>query len=108
MSTLVWLKKSVLFFGIYLCMHGSLAFSQSENLSKHIDNKTFNPGSVLWYQSPAKKWEEAMPVGNGRLGAMVFGKHGEERIQLNEETLWSGGPYSSVVKGGAKVLPKIQ
>jgi len=39
---------------------------------------------------------------------MVFGKHGEERIQLNEETFWSGGPYSTVVKGGAKVLPQIQ
>ena len=55
-----------------------------------------------------KKWEEALPVGNGRLGAMVFGKNGEERIQLNEETYWTGGPYSTVVKGGYKVLPEIQ
>ena len=39
---------------------------------------------------------------------MVFGKNGEERIQLNEETYWSGGPYSTVVKGGYKVLPEIQ
>ncbi|HUT23150.1 MAG TPA: glycoside hydrolase family 95 protein [Sumerlaeia bacterium] len=47
----------------------------------------------LWYRQPAKEWVEALPVGNGRLGAMVFGGIGEERIQLNEDTLWSGGPY---------------
>jgi alpha-L-fucosidase 2 len=89
-------------------MSGSIALSQSEDVSERIDTQTFNTGSLLWYDAPAKEWEEALPVGNGRLGAMVFGKHGEERIQLNEETLWSGGPYSTVVEGGAKVLPKIQ
>lgn len=73
-----------------------------------IDAKTFDPALLLWYTEPAKKWDEALPVGNGRLGAMVFGKHGEERIQLNEETYWSGGPYSTVAKGGHKVLPEIQ
>lgn len=102
------MKKVMLLSAVYMCMHGPLAYSQSEDLSERIDKKTFNTGSVLWYDKPAKEWEEALPVGNGRLGAMVFGKHGEERIQLNEETLWSGGPYSTVVKGGAKVLPKIQ
>ena len=67
-----------------------------------------DPATVLWYTHPAQKWENALPVGNGRLGAMVFGKTDEERIQLNEDTLWSGGPYSSVVKGGAAALPGIQ
>ncbi len=62
----------------------------------------------MWYDEPASKWEEALPVGNGRLGAMVFGDFGEERIQLNEETYWSGGPYSTVVKDGYKKLPEIQ
>ena len=62
----------------------------------------FDPSFTLWYKTPAKEWEEALPVGNGRLGAMVFGKYGEEKIQINEETIWSGGPYSTVVKGGAK------
>lgn len=47
----------------------------------------------LWYTRPASVWTEALPVGNGRLGAMVFGGVAQERIQLNEETLWSGGPY---------------
>src|SRR6476620_9523570 len=46
----------------------------------------------LWYKQPAMAWTEALPVGNGRLGAMVFGKVNEELIQLNESTLWSGGP----------------
>ncbi len=62
----------------------------------------------LWYKHPAAKWTEALPVGNGRLGAMVFGKTDEERIQFNEETYWSGGPYSQTVKGGYKALPEIQ
>ena len=62
----------------------------------------------LWYDKPAQKWEEALPVGNGRLGAMVFGKNKEERIQLNEETYWTGGPYSTVVKGGHDYLKEIQ
>ncbi|MHC4913723.1 MAG: glycoside hydrolase family 95 protein, partial [Planctomycetota bacterium] len=99
------MKKVMLLSAVYMCMHGSPAYSQSEDLPERIDKKTFNTGSVLWYDTPASQWEHALPV---RLGAMVFGGHGEERIQLNEETLWSGGPYSQVVKGGAKMLPKIQ
>lgn len=77
-------------------------------ISKQISNKSFDPSTLLWYTNPAKEWEEALPVGNGRLGAMVFGGVEEERIQLNEETYWSGGPYSTVVEGGYKVLPEIQ
>jgi alpha-L-fucosidase 2 len=77
-------------------------------LPQSFQQKSFNPATLLWYSAPAKKWEEALPVGNGRLGAMVFGTHSEERIQLNEETYWSGGPYSTVVPGGYKVLPEIQ
>ncbi len=72
------------------------------------DRSVPDPTTVLWYTQPADKWENALPVGNGRLGAMVFGKTDEELIQLNEETYWSGGPYSTVVKGGSKVLPEIQ
>lgn len=77
-------------------------------VAEHISNKTFDPTTLMWYTSPAKEWEEALPVGNGRLGAMVFGGVEEERIQLNEETYWSGGPYSTVVEGGHNVLPEIQ
>jgi alpha-L-fucosidase 2 len=47
----------------------------------------------LWYQQPAESWTEALPVGNGRLGAMVFGGVARERLQLNEDTLYAGRPY---------------
>lgn len=53
-----------------------------------------NPNNFrkLWYNQPAEKWVDALPVGNGRLGGMVFGGVEQERIQLNEDTLWSGRP----------------
>ena len=50
----------------------------------------------LWYRQPAAKWTEALPIGNGRIGAMVFGGINRERLQLNEDTLWAGGPYDPV------------
>lgn len=55
----------------------------------------------LWYKQPAKLWTEALPVGNGRLGAMVFGGPDQELLQLNEATLWSGGPVKSNVNAHA-------
>jgi len=73
-----------------------------------IDNKGFDPATLIWHREPAAIWEDALPVGNGRLGAMVYGGVEEERIQLNEDTYWSGGPYSAVVDGGYKYLPEIQ
>ena len=66
------------------------------------------PSLRIWYTHPADKWENALPVGNGRLGAMVFGRTDEEDIQLNEETYWSGGPYSTTVAGGRERLREIQ
>ena len=74
----------------------------------HFEPQPRESRMVLWYRHPADKWENALPVGNGRLGAMVFGRTDEEQIQLNEDTYWSGGPYSTVVKGGYKKLPEIQ
>ena len=55
----------------------------------------------LWYKKPAKVWTEALPIGNGRLGAMIFGGAAEELIQLNESTLWTGGPVRTNVNPGA-------
>lgn len=49
---------------------------------------------ILWYNQPAKDWNEALPIGNGRLGAMIFGRTKEELIQLNEQSLWTGGPVN--------------
>ena len=50
----------------------------------------------LWYDEPAENWNEALPLGNGRLGAMVFGDPAMEHLQLNEETIWAGGPHNNV------------
>ncbi len=63
---------------------------------------------TVWFRQPAAEWNRALPLGNGRLGAMVFGGTREEHIQLNEETLWTGGPYDPVVKGASKALPDIR
>jgi alpha-L-fucosidase 2 len=62
----------------------------------------------LWYRQPATKWEEALPVGNGRLGAMVFGQPARERLQLNEGTLWAGGPYDPVNPEAKAALPQVR
>ena len=62
----------------------------------------------LWYGQPASKWEEALPVGSGRLGAMVFGGTAEERIQFNEDTLWTGKPHNYVRAGSADIVPQVR
>ncbi len=61
-----------------------------------------------WYERPAAEWVEALPVGNGRLGAMVFGGINLERLQLNEDTLWAGGPYNPANPDAKAALPEIR
>ncbi len=63
---------------------------------------------LLWYREPAKVWEEALPLGNGRLGAMVFGGVADERIQLNESTLWDGYAIDPNNPKSLKALPEVQ
>jgi alpha-L-fucosidase 2 len=98
------MRKSGLYlaFVLMIVMPGPAA-SPSQN-----NRPVLNPASMIWSAHPAEKWENAYPVGNGRLGAMVFGKTDEEQVQINEDTYWSGGPYSTVVKGGVKALPEIR
>jgi hypothetical protein len=62
----------------------------------------------LWYRQPAKQWVEAVAVGNGRLGAMVVGGVAQERIQLNEDTLWAGGPYNPANPDALGALPQVR
>ena len=62
----------------------------------------------LWYDTPATIWEEALPLGNSRLGAMVYGKPAEEEIQLNEETIWGGSPHRNDNPKAAGALAEIQ
>src|SRR5215475_10829227 len=63
---------------------------------------------TLWYRQPAKLWVEALPVGNGRLGAMVFGGIAHERIQFNEGTVWTGEPHDYAHTGASQSLDKIR
>ncbi len=65
-------------------------------------------GMKLWYEQPATQWVEALPLGNGRLGAMVYGDPQQERIQLNEETVWGGGPHNNVNNKAKDALPEIR
>src|SRR5665647_3344937 len=62
----------------------------------------------LWYDQPAKQWVEALPVGNGRLGAMVFGDPTNEVIQLNENTLWAGSPNRNDNPNAKEALPEVR
>lgn len=62
----------------------------------------------LWYTAPAGAWTDALPVGNGRLGGMIFGWAAEDCIQLNEDTLWSGGPRDRTNPGAKDALPEIR
>ena len=64
--------------------------------------------SQLWYRQPAATWVEALPVGNGRLGAMVYGGIARERLQLNEDTLWTGGPYDPVNPEAQGALAEVR
>jgi alpha-L-fucosidase 2 len=62
----------------------------------------------LWYRRPAREWVEALAIGNGRLGAMVFGGVSKERLHLNEDTLWAGGPYDPVNSEALANLPEVR
>ncbi len=62
----------------------------------------------LWYAQPAAAWEEALPIGNGRLGAMIYGRPQKEELQLNEETIWAGGPGNNINPETAKAIPLIR
>jgi len=63
---------------------------------------------TLWYRQPAAQWNQALPVGNGRLGAMVFGGVTEDRLQLNENSVWSGNPQDYNRPGAHAFLPEIR
>lgn len=68
-----------------------------------------DPALTLWYNQPAKNWNEALPIGSGRMGAMIFGRPENELIQLNEETLWTGSPVDpNPVPDAASYLPKVR
>ena len=67
-----------------------------------------NPGLKLWYDQPAANWNEALPIGNGKLAAMVFGVPAREQLQLNEETVWAGGPNNNVKPDAFPIIQKLR
>ena len=85
--------KRVLYFAVALCLWGASLAEQDLRLC---------------YKQPAKIWEEALPIGNGRLGAMIYGGVPTEEIQLNEDTLWGGSPHNNYKEGASKYLPEVR
>jgi len=93
---------------VVLAGAATLIAPRSRTAAANVKRPTNPPKLELWYRQPAKEWTEALPVGNGRLGAMIMGGTEEERIQLNEETLWTGAPYDPTTSGGPEALPEIR
>jgi alpha-L-fucosidase 2 len=89
------MKKTILFCFICLSLSGNIYSQNDSNLK-------------LWYTQPAKQWVEALPVGNGRLGAMVYGNPLKEVIQLNENTIWAGSPNRNDNPDAKEALPLIR
>ncbi len=100
-------RNTIAFSCLLLC--GGFAAGWAPARAATADPATPRPATtVLWYRQPAKTWSEAMPLGNGRLGAMLFGDPAKERILLNEETVWTGGPYNPANEEGAEHLSEIR
>lgn len=97
------MKKII--FGILLIF---FSISCIRNIEKISNDNTEIIEYKLWYQQPAKIWDEALPVGNGRLGAMVFGGVYNGRIQVNEESLWAGSQFNNNNPNALKDLGKIR
>ena len=89
-------NKALLLFLLLLVCLPALLYAQSQTLLK------------LWYNEPASNWNEALPIGNGRLAAMVFGTPSTERIELNEETVWAGGPNNNVKPDAYRILQQTR
>ena len=94
---------------LYLLMRRSLVLSFAAVLAGCADSPESDPSRLLLrYDKPATEWTEALPAGNGRLGAMVFGGEGSERIQFNEDTVWQGEPHDYAHPGAVESLAEIR
>lgn len=90
---------------LYLWVSTVLILTSCNNIE---NSKEFDSSLMLWYDEPATEWTEALPVGNGRLGAMVYGGIEKEVIQFNEETLWTGQPHDYAHSGAHEVLNELR
>jgi alpha-L-fucosidase 2 len=100
---------------VFACFAAALCLSAGGCAAGRAGQAGSNPadagiwnGLKLWYRQPAEKWTEALPLGNGRLGAMVFGGTLNERVQFNEDTLWTGGPHEYHHEGAAEHLATVR
>ncbi|MCK0191706.1 glycoside hydrolase N-terminal domain-containing protein [Arenibacter sp. F20364] len=89
-------------FFLVLCVLTLFSCNTSET------EKVLDPSLALWYNRPATDWTEALPLGNGRLGAMVYGGVDKEIIQFNEESLWTGQPHDYAHEGAHEVLDELR
>ncbi len=87
---------------------GSMLCIASSGSSTRAQDGGSAGGSVIWLGTPAEQWDHALPVGNGRLGGMVFGSVNRERVQLNEQTLWMGGPEARDNPQALAKLPEVR
>lgn len=88
-----------------------LLFSSVQGQQKHAGKKpaiTHHGRYELWYNKPAKNWNEALPIGNGFIGGMVFGNIQNERIQLNESTIWGGGPNNTIDSNAKPYISQVR
>ncbi len=97
-----WLQQQLMQAGVLRLAAPLLALPAA-----HAQTPAPNP-LRLWYRRPADEWTQALPVGNGRLGAMVFGGTHTERIQLNENSFFAGGPYDTTNPRACEGLPKVR
>lgn len=86
----------------------NLIWSSILFLSLAVQASAVDRDPVLWYTHPAQRWGDALPIGNGRLGGMVFGGVAQERIQLNEDTIWNGKKRNRVNPEALKALPEVR
>ena len=95
----------------FLCfalLAGQCCLAQESQPGDAGESANSNFPNLLWYDKPAAKWVEALPVGNGCVSAMIFGGANQERLQLNEATLWAGGPYDPVNPQARAALPEVR
>jgi alpha-L-fucosidase 2 len=99
-------KKTFFFIALAtFCVYGICQSNGDISTARHSEG---NKRLILWYDQPAKMWEEALPLGNAKTGAMVFGGITTEHFQLNDNTLWSGYPNDGNNPNGPTVLPQVR
>ncbi len=106
-------KRNSIYFIASLMLLG-LSLAGQQTLSAQVEQVSANNAPpttqlTLWYGAPAARWTDALPIGNGRLGAMIFGNPHHEKLQLNDITVWSGGPQPNANRPDAYLaLPEIR